>query len=120
MLKIELNQPVEPAGVETISPLDDCSSMLWLYDILYLAETCEEAPINKSLNARILCPSFSFASANLMVLDWKLLDITLSTPTIKLEVSKGNRTPSYLCLSGFTATMGIPFEYFAVFATNPS
>jgi hypothetical protein len=50
-IKIELNQPVEPVGVETINPLEDCSILL-LYVILYFAEICVDAPMNKSLNAK--------------------------------------------------------------------
>jgi hypothetical protein len=48
------------------------------------------------------------------------LDTTCSTPTKKSEVSNGNNTPSYLSLSGFTATIGHPLAYFAVLATRPS
>jgi hypothetical protein len=69
MLKTELNQPVEPVGVETISPLDECSSVLLLKDILYRAEICEDAPMKRSLKAKSLCPSFNLASANLLVVN---------------------------------------------------
>ena len=64
MLKIELNHPVEPAAVEMIKPLDDCSSVLPLNVILYLAEICDVGPINKSLNASKLWPSLRLAWAN--------------------------------------------------------
>ena len=97
---MELNQPVEPACVETMIPDDDCSSVLLLCVILYRAETWEVAPINKSLKANNRCPSFNVASAKEVSFELYFCVITFSILGTKSSAVKGNNTPSNLSGSG--------------------
>src|SRR6185437_4289855 len=68
MLKTLDSQPVEPAPVATMMPLDDCDSCCFAARSVYRAEMCDEQPMKRSLKASSFCPSCRLASASVTLL----------------------------------------------------